>query len=87
MYNKAKNTIYFFILILFFSSVTFYYFSEENKKKIYKNRENLSENIKKRIAKIPVLKSDTESIIEYNPSNLENEKIKKRYFWELLRKD
>jgi len=87
MYSKIKNAIYFLIFILFFSYVAFYYFSEENKKKIYKNRTNISTNIEKEIVKIPLLNNDTQDIIEYNSPNLKNKKIKKRYFWELLKKD
>ena len=36
---------------------------------------------------IPLLKNDTEDIVEYNLSGLEKKKIKKRYFWELLKRD
>jgi len=87
MYNKVKSIIYFLIFVLFFFFIIFYYFSEENKEKIYKNRSNISENIEKKNIKIPLLKNDTDDIIEYNVSDLENKKIKKRYFWELLKKE
>tara|TARA_B100000029_G_scaffold440700_1_gene458004 strand:+ start:262 stop:525 length:264 start_codon:yes stop_codon:yes gene_type:complete len=87
MYSKIKSIIYFLILILFFSSTVVHYFSEENKKKIYKNRNNISKNIEKKTVQIPLLKNDTENIIEYNSSDFKDKKIKKRYFWELLKKD
>ena len=87
MYNKVRSIIYFLILVVFFISIFFYYFSEDNKKKIYKNRTNISKNIQDEIINIPLLKNDTNSIIEYNASDFENKKIKKRYFWELLKKD
>lgn len=88
MYNKIKSIIYFLALIIFLFSVIFYYFSEENKKIIYKNRINIFKNIENEIVELPVLISDTENIIEYSITDIENQKkIKKRYFWELLKKD
>ena len=46
-----------------------------------------AETIQDEIINIPLLKNHTNSIIEYNASDFENKKIKKRYFWELLKKD
>jgi len=88
MYNKIKSIIFLFLLISFFFFVIFYYFSEENKNKIVNNRTDFLEDIKKKINTIPVLKNDTEDVVDYNYSNIEKKKIKKRYFWKLLnRKD
>ena len=87
MYNRVKSIIYFLVFISFFFFIIFYYFSEENKEKIHKNRSDISANIEKQSIEIPLLKNDTEGIIEYNFSDLEKKKIKKRYFWELLKKD
>jgi ABC-type uncharacterized transport system substrate-binding protein len=84
MYNKIKNIFFFLILILFLFTVTFYYFSEENKKKININRIKFSKNLENKTGSIPILKNDTENVIEYTTSNIENKKIKKRYFWKLL---
>lgn len=87
MYNKVKNIIYLTILSLFFILTILFYFSEENKQKIYKNRNDISSNIKKNHTDIPLLKNDTVDIIDYNSSNIHKDKIKKRFFWELLKKD
>ena len=84
MYNKIKNIFFFLILVLFLFAVTFYYFSEENKKKISINRAKFYENLKNTAGLIPTLKNDTENVIEYAASDIENKKIKKRYFWKLL---
>ena len=84
MYNKIKNIFFFLILVLFLFTVTFYYFSEENKKKISINRAKFYENLKNTAGLIPTLKNDTENVIEYAASDIENKKIKKRYFWKLL---
>ena len=87
MYNKVKSIIYFLVSVLFFLLIVFHYFSDENKEKIYKNRLNISTNIEKKNMNIPLLKNDTEDIVEHNLSGLEKKKIKKRYFWELLKRD
>ena len=71
-------------MVLFLFTVTFYYFSEENKKKISINRVKFSENLKNTTGSIPTLRNDTENVIEYTTSNIENKKIKKRHFWKLL---
>ena len=86
MYNKIKSIAFLFLLISFFFFVIFYYFSEENKKKITNNRVDSLGDIKKKINTIPLLKNDTEDIVDYNYSNIEKKKIKKRYFWKLLDK-
>ena len=74
MYNKIKSIIYFLALIIFLFSVIFYYFSEENKKIIYKNRINIFKNIENEIVELPILISDTENIIEYSITDIENQK-------------
>ena len=85
MYNKVKSIIYFLVFISFFILFFVYYFSEENKDKIYKNRNNNPYNFEE--MKIPLLKNNTDMIIEYNSSDFDKKKIKKRFFWQLLKKD
>ena len=84
-----KKIILFFQLVLiliFFYTIINKYMSEENKKKIVLNRLNLMKNIETKIDNLPILKSDTENIIEYNKDyNFENS-IKKRSFWDLIKK-
>ena len=84
MYNKIKSIIFVFLLISFFFFVVFYYFSEKNVIKIANNRVDSLGDIKKKIDKIPLLKNDTADIVDYNYSNVEKKKPKKRYFWKLL---
>ena len=85
MFSKLKNIISFLLLLLFLLFVIFYYFSNDNLKKISTNRVGFSENLENSTSLIPLLKNDTENSIEYIVSNVENNKIKKRYFWELLK--
>tara|TARA_Y100001970_G_C13588096_1_gene534125 strand:+ start:229 stop:393 length:165 start_codon:yes stop_codon:yes gene_type:complete len=49
------------------------------------NRINITENINKETLKIPVLKNDTNDIIEYTFSTVDDKKNKKRFFWNLLK--
>ena len=87
MYKKIKSIFYFIILIIFSSYVSFQYFSTENRNKVFKNRYDINNNIENEISNIPILKNDSSNIIEYNSLNPKNEKIKKRYFWNLLNKN
>ena len=85
MYNKIKNIIFFKIFFIFLFFVTFYYFSENNRQQITKNILGLSNNIEKKISELPLLENDTKNIIEYLSFDVNEKKIKKRYFWELLK--
>ena len=84
MLNKFISIFYFIIFLVFLLFSKFYYFSNENKNKILKNRINLSNNISESIKKIPFLENDTDNIIFYPNVNSKEEKLKKRFFWELL---
>ena len=72
-------TIIFFLLFIFII-----YFSSDNRSKIIKNRSNLNYNMQKKNLNLPILENDTNNIIEYNFEGSKNNKIKKRYFWNLL---
>ena len=85
MYNKIKSIIFFTILFIFLFFVIFNYFSENNRQQITKNRLGLSNNIEKKISELPLLENDTKNIIEYLSFDVNEKKIKKRYFWELLK--
>ena len=87
MLKKVKKIFYFLITLIFFIFIIFYYLSDENINKVNSNRENISLKLKDQNDDIPLLKNDTENIIDYNFTNLEKNNIKKRYFWELLKRD
>ena len=87
MLKKVKKIFYFLITLIFFMFTIFYYLSDENINKVNSNRENISLKLKDQNDDIPLLKNDTENIIDYNFTNLEKNNIKKRYFWELLKRD
>ncbi|RPG98036.1 MAG: hypothetical protein CBC66_002400 [Candidatus Pelagibacter sp. TMED106] len=73
-------------MFLFFFNVYKYYSSNSNIKNINLNRLNIEEIVKTKITKIPILKNDTDNVIEFNSSFSDEIKDnKKRSFWDLLK--
>ena len=87
MYKKIVNLLYFIFIALLFSYVIIIYFSEELSLEIKQNRANYSNNIQTKILPIPLLKNDTDNVINFNLQSNVEKKIKKRYFWKLLKDD
>ena len=87
MYKKIVNSFHFIFIILLLSYVIIVYFSEDVSLKINQNRSNYSKNIETRVFEIPLLKNDTDNVINFNLQNNVEKKIKKRYFWNLLKDD
>ena len=85
MYKKIVNSFYFIFIILLLSYVIIVYFSEDVSLKINQNRFDYSKNIETRVLEIPLLKNDTDNVINFNLQNNVEKKIKKRYFWNLLK--
>ena len=85
MYKKIVNTFHFIFIILLLSYVIIVYFSEDVSLKINQNRSNYFKNIETRVFEIPLLKNDTDNVINFNLQNNVEKKIKKRYFWNLLK--
>ena len=85
--NKFVKLFLILSIFLFFLSFADYYFSEKNIKETNLNRVNINETLKKKSLNLPILKSDTENVIEYNSSYSEEIKNNKtRRFWDLLRR-
>ena len=79
--------IFMIVLTIFFIFITFkYYSSNKNISNKDYNRVNIDKILKEKLENLPVLKSDTNNVIEFNNS-LENniDDSKKRSFWDLLR--
>jgi len=85
MYKKIVNSFHFIFIILLLSYVIIVYFSEDVSLKINQNRSNYSKNIETRVLEIPLLKNDTDNVINFHLQNNVEKKIKKRYFWNLLK--
>ena len=85
MYKKIKNIFFLssFILFLFFTINI--YFSDENIRKTNKKRSFYSVKSNINLSNLPLLKNDTNDIIEYkNDIEVFKEKKKKYKFFELL---
>ena len=85
MFKKIKTTTHLIFIILFISYAIVTYFSNETQIKINQNRIIYSKEFNNNISSLPFLKTDTDNIIKYNIKNSEEKKIKKRYFWNLLK--
>ena len=84
-----KELKYFLYIITIFSFLIFvgtYYFSDKNKKNSYRSVQLYNDKISSYDDNLLVLESDTENIIEYTESNLDESK-KKYKFWELFKND
>jgi len=87
MFKEICKVIYFIIILIFVYLLFAIYFSEENIKKIKKNRVNIENSFKDYLSKLPILENDTNDVIIYNSSEFLEKKIKRRKFWELLKKN
>ena len=84
-----KELIYFIYVVTILSFIIFigsYYFSDENKKQSYRATELYDNKIFKYNKKLIILKSDTDNIIKYAKTDLNNNN-KKYKFWELKSND
>ena len=82
MKNELKFFIYILFIFIFCTFTARYYFSDTNKKKNYRSTLTIEKKIENFSKDIPILKSNTENIIEY--VDVKEEKQKKFNFWSLL---
>tara|TARA_Y100000590_G_C15331810_1_gene867983 strand:+ start:58 stop:318 length:261 start_codon:yes stop_codon:yes gene_type:complete len=82
MKNELKFFIYILFIFIFCIFTARYYFSDTNKKKNYRSTLTIEKKIENFSKDIPILKSNTENIIEY--VDVKEEKQKKFNFWSLL---
>ena len=84
---KIFNIIMFLLIIIFILSIYNYYSSNKNVNVKNYNRENIDQILKEKITDLPVLKNDTDNVIEFNNSLKDGiEENKRRSFWDLLKK-
>ena len=85
---KIFNIIMFLLIIIFIFSIYNYYSSNKNIDSKNYNRKNIDRILKEKIFDLPVLKNDTNNVIEFNNSLKDDiEENKKRSFWNLLKKE
>ena len=84
---KIFNIIMFLIIIIFILSIYNYYSSNKNVDAKNYNRKNIDQILKEKIIDLPVLKNDTDNVIEFNNSLKDGiEENERRSFWDLLKK-
>ena len=82
MIKEIKYLVFIILISLFLFFTIRYYFSDENKKRSYRSLSNIDTKINNYVKNLPILKSDTQNIIEYVEEPKSN---KKKYnFWKLL---
>ena len=86
MLKEIKYFIFIVIIALFIFFTGKYYFSNENIKNFYRSYKNIDQKIKDYSKNLPLLKNDTENIIEY-VKQTDKKKKKKFNFWKLLEND
>ena len=86
MLKEIKYLIFIVIIALFLFFTGKYYFSNENIKNSYRSYKNIDQKIKDYSRNLPLLKNDTENIIEY-VKQTDKKKKKKFNFWKLLEND
>ena len=86
MLKEIKYLFFIVIIILFLFFTGKYYFSDENIKNSYRSYKNIDQKIKDYSKNLPLLKNDTENVIEY-VKQTDKKKKKKFNFWKLLEND
>ena len=86
MLKEIKYLTIIVIITLFLFFTAKYYFSNENIKNSYRSYKNIGQKIKDYSKNLPILKNDTENVIEY-VKQTDKKKKKKFNFWKLLEND
>ena len=86
MLKEIKYLVFIAIISIFLFFTGRYYFSDENIKNSYRSYKNIDEKVKIYSKNLPLLKNDTENIIEY-VKQTDKKKKKKFNFWKLLEND
>ena len=87
MLKKIKSIFYLVLFLIFIILTTRFYFSDQNIKETNKSRAFYSVKLNSNIQNLPLLKNDTNNIIEYiNDVEAYKKKKKKYTFWDLIGK-
>jgi hypothetical protein len=83
--NKSINIFFLLIIIVFFFFTYKYYSSNKNVEIKKYNRGNIDQIINKKISNLPILKNNTENVIEFNDGFTNQSNEKPRSFWNLIK--
>ena len=76
MLKELKYFLYLLVIFLFIFFTIKYYFSDQNEKNYFRSINSVND-------KLPLLKNDTDEVIEYVENKTSKNK-KKYHFWKLL---
>ena len=84
--RKIVSIVFIILVIIFFGSTYKYYSSNKNIKNKEFNRNNINQLLNEKISNLPILKNDTDNVIEFNDGfSNEIKNDKPRSFWNLLK--
>ena len=84
--SKIFNIFLGILIFIFFFNIYIYYSSNKNLESKKFNRSNINQIINKKISDLPILKNNTNNVIEFNDgfsNKISNDKP--RSFWNLLK--
>ena len=84
--SKILNIFLGILMLIFFFNIYSFYSSNKNLESKEFNRRNIDQIINKKSSKLPILKNDTNNVIEFNDGfSNEIKNDKPRSFWNLLK--
>ena len=84
--QKIISIFFLILVIIFFGSIFKYYSSNKNIKNKEFNLNNIDQILNDKISNLPILKNDTDNVIEFNDGfSNEIKNDKPRSFWNLLK--
>ena len=84
--NKIFNFFLIILILIFFFNIYSFYSSNKNLESKKFNRNNIDQIINTKISNLPILKNDTNNVIEFNDGfSNEIKNDKPRSFWNLLK--
>ena len=84
--NKIFNSFLIVLILIFFFNIYSFYSSNKNLESKKFNRINIDQIINTKISNLPILKNDTNNVIEFNDGfSNEIKNDKPRSFWNLLK--
>ena len=84
--NKMFNIFLGILILIFFFNIYSFYSSNKNLESKDYNRSNINSIINKKISNLPILKNDTDNVIDFNDGfSNEIRNDKPRSFWNLLK--
>ena len=86
MFKELKYVLYVIVIFVFIFLTGKFYFSDENEKNYYRSFNNINKKINTYSSNLPLLKNDTDNVIEFNSGFQNEEKKLKRKFWDLFKK-